>query len=247
MQETSRRFVIGEGYALYQGPSAAGDVHRHAAFQVAVAMRGEVAMVDAAGAEHRGVALVVPPMVPHRMLAAEDLRTFFIEPRCAFADRLRAHRGRGVTAVPELRDLTEEQIASAGPHPSRDLDPRLVTAMDTLADKRVPMQNLAESVGLSPQRLRALAHRQLGMPLARWRIWHCLGRSATALRAGETLADAAIAGGFADQAHLTRRMREMMGLTPSVVLPLLRRSATPPEAADQPRPGEVADQFRRAT
>lgn len=29
-------------------------------------------------------------------------------------------------------------------------------------------------------------------------------------------------GGFADQAHLTRWMREMMGLTPGAVLPALR-------------------------
>jgi AraC-like DNA-binding protein len=209
------RFVIGAGYALYQGPSTGGGIHRHAAFQVAAG--DDVSIVDAAGSCHRGAALVVPPMVPHRMLETTDLRTFFIEPRCAFADRLREHRG--VTAVPELRDLRAEDIHA---RPSTQLDPRLVTVMDTLAHKKVPMPDLAEGVGLSPQRLRALARRQLGMPLASWRIWHCLGRAAQALTAGQSLADAALAGGFADQAHLTRRMREMMGLTPAVVLPLLR-------------------------
>jgi len=35
------------------------------------------------------------------------------------------------------------------------------------------------------------------------------------------LAQAAIAAGFSDQAHFTRQMREMMGLTPSVVLQAL--------------------------
>lgn len=209
------RFVIGAGYALYQGSVTGGDVHRHAAFQVAVG--DDVSIVDDGGTRHRGAALVVPPMVPHRMLATADLRTFFIEPRCAFADRLREHRG--VTAVPELRDLREEDIPA---HSSTQLDPRLVAVMDTLAHKKVPMPDLAAGVGLSPQRLRALARRQLGMPLASWRIWHCLGRAAQALSAGQSLADAALAGGFADQAHLTRRMREMMGLTPAVVLPLLR-------------------------
>ncbi|MGZ8746993.1 MAG: hypothetical protein ACXWZ2_08195 [Mycobacterium sp.] len=36
------------------------------------------------------------------------------------------------------------------------------------------------------------------------------------------MADAAAAAGFADQAHLTRQMREMMGLTPTALLPIVR-------------------------
>jgi hypothetical protein len=147
----SPRFVIGEGYALYQGPSTGGDTHRHAAFQVAVAVRGAVAMVDAAGAEHRDVVLVVPPMAPHRMLAA-DLRTFFVEPRCAFADRLRFLCGPGVTAVPELRDLREEQLQAAGP--STDLDPRLASADAALAQAHLtrphPVGRAAAAAPVSP-------------------------------------------------------------------------------------------------
>jgi AraC-like DNA-binding protein len=60
------------------------------------------------------------------------------------------------------------------------------------------------------------------MPLARWRVWARLRRAAEALRAGQPPADAAITAGFADRAHLTRRMREMVGLTPAAVLPVLR-------------------------
>jgi methylphosphotriester-DNA--protein-cysteine methyltransferase len=45
---------------------------------------------------------------------------------------------------------------------------------------------------------------------------------AEALQAGQSLTDAASTAGFADQAHLTRQMREMMGLTPAAVLPILR-------------------------
>jgi len=55
------------------------------------------------------------------------------------------------------------------------------------------------------------------------------GRAAEALRAGQSLADAAITARLADQAHLTRWMREMVGLTPAAALPVLR------------------DHFRRAT
>ena len=96
-------------------------------------------------------------------------------------------------------------------------------ALNTLADSDIPLPSLAATVGLSPQRLRALARQQLGMPLARWRVWSRLRRAAEALQGGQSLADAAITAGFADQAHLTRQMREMMGLTPAALLPILSR------------------------
>jgi AraC-like DNA-binding protein len=213
-------FAVGEGYASYRGPVTDSAAHRHAAFQVAIAIQGEVAIVDSAGVCHRGVALVVPPMAQHRMLAGTDLLTFFVEPHCAFADQLRERCGEGVTVASELSGLREEEVRLA--LPSRALDPRLVEAMDAMTAAARSMPDVAAQVGLSPQRLRALAQQQLGMPLPRWRVWVRLRRTAEALREGQSLADAAIAGGFADQAHLTRWMREMMGLTPAAALPALR-------------------------
>lgn len=215
-------FVVGRGYAFYQGPSVDSTFHRHAAFQIAIAPEGEVAMADSDGVRHQAPALVVPPMVRHRMLATADLRVFFIEPQCALADRLRRRYGPGITAAPELRHLDEADVRHAGASPADELDPRLLAAMTALSDGSVPLTEVAASVGLSPQRLRSLARNQLGMPLTRWRAWRRLRRAVEALREEESLADAATTSGFADQAHLTRWMREMMGLTPKVVNPLLR-------------------------
>ncbi|MDX3227535.1 AraC family transcriptional regulator [Streptomyces sp. ME19-01-6] len=223
------RFAVGVGYALYRGPSADGSFHRHAAFQIAIAAGaaagGEVGMVDSGDTCHRGAVLLVPPMVRHRMLPTEDQLTFFVDPHCAFADRLRRRCGPGITAAPELHELGEGDVRRAGARPSGELDPRLLAAMDTLADRDVPMPDLAAGVGLSPQRLRALARDQLGLPLVRWRLWLHLRRAAEALHEGRSPADAAVAGGFADQAHFTRQMRELIGLTPAAVLPVLRPSS----------------------
>ncbi len=240
--ETTSRFDVGPGYALYQGPSWDSGFHRHAAFQIVVAVAGEAAMVDASGVCHRAVALVVPPMARHRMLATTDLRVFFVEPQCAFADRLRERCvsgcwGSGISAAPELRELSEDDVRLAGARPSGELDPRLLAAMGALADGPVSMPDLAARVEMSPQRLRGLARSQLGMPLTRWRVWGQLRRTVEALRAGRSLAEAAAVSGFADQAHLTRWMREMMGLTPAVVLPVLRPSL--PECdVDRDRTGD---------
>lgn len=117
------RFEVGHGCALYQGPSWDSGFHRHAAFQIVVALEGETALVDAAGVRHRAVALVVPPMVRHRMSVTTDLRVFFVEPQCAFADRLRERCGPGINAAPHLRELAEDDVRLAGARPSGELDP----------------------------------------------------------------------------------------------------------------------------
>ncbi|WP_157250280.1 AraC family transcriptional regulator [Nonomuraea typhae] len=219
-------FAVGDGYAYYRGPSADTAPHAHAAFQVAIAEHGEVTMEDAGGTRHRAAALIVAPMVRHRLLAAPYLVTYYIEPHCVFADRLRTYTG-GIHAATELRGLRQEDLRPAGARPSGELDERLVAAMRLLTGENVPMPALAARVGLSPQRLRALARHELGMPLTRWRIWQRLSRATGALRDGRSPADAAIAGGFADQAHFHRQMREMIGLTPSAVLRIVRPSAAP--------------------
>lgn len=216
------RFAIGEGYAVYRGPTTAGTLHRHAAFQIMIGMHNEVGVVDAADVTHWAAALVVPPMQRHCLLASADVLTYFIEPHCAFADRLRELYRDGVTAAPELTGLDEDDVRSAGIRGSGDLDPRLVDALNALAHSAIALPDLATELGLSPQRLRALAREQLGMPLARWRVWTRLRRAAEALQQGRSLADAATEAGFADQAHLTRQMREMMGLTPAALLPIVR-------------------------
>lgn len=192
-----------------------------------IGMRDDVGVVDGADVTHRGAALVVSPMQRHCLLATADVLTYFVEPHCAFADGLRERFGNGISAAPDLQNLSEDDIRPAGNRRSADLDPRLVRALNALADSDIALPDLATQVGLSPQRLRALARQQLGMPLARWRVWTRLRHAAEALQQGGSLADAATAAGFADQAHLTRQMREMMGLTPAGLLPIVRSQALP--------------------
>ncbi|MFF3088222.1 helix-turn-helix domain-containing protein [Streptomyces nojiriensis] len=218
--------------------SPGGSVHRHAAFQVVLAPRGEAALAGPDGGVVRGAALLVPPMTAHRMLSAGDLLTIFVEPHSALADRLRGRcgSGSGIVAVPELYRLDEAELGRAAALPSSGMDPRLLAAA-ALLEGPVPMDLVAARVGLSPQRLRALARQQLGMPLARRRIWLKLRRSAEALGEGRSPAEAAAAGGFADQAHLTRRMREMIGMTPAAVLRVMH---VPPASV----PGAAGDVHR---
>lgn len=190
-------------------------------------------MVDPRGTRRAAAALVVSPMAAHRILATPDLVTYFIEPHCLFADRLRQRYAPGIAAAPELVELSEHEVAACCAGPSKQLDARLVTALATLSDRGVLIPDLAAQIGLSPQRLRALARRDLGMPLSRWRVWSRLRRAVHALQSGVPLAHAATIAGFADQAHFSRQMREMMGLTPTVVQRALS-DVSLPVSVDQP-------------
>ncbi|MEV2272631.1 helix-turn-helix domain-containing protein [Nonomuraea africana] len=67
----------------------------------------------------------------------------------------------------------------------------------------------------SPPPLRRL-RAEVGIPLVRLRQWARL-RSAIAHLSGHHVAQAAAAAGFADQAHLTRTARGLLGRTPSSI------------------------------
>ncbi|WP_199433836.1 helix-turn-helix domain-containing protein [Qaidamihabitans albus] len=77
---------------------------------------------------------------------------------------------------------------------------------------------LAELLGVSPYRLSRAFPRQLGVSLTRYRNRVRVGAVIERLSAGETnLAALAANLGFADQAHLTRTVREHLGHTPTAL------------------------------
>ncbi|MEU4741022.1 AraC family transcriptional regulator [Actinosynnema sp. NPDC023658] len=89
---------------------------------------------------------------------------------------------------------------------------------------------LAEALGVSPYRLSRAFGREVGVSLTRFRNRVRVGRAVDRLEAGETdLAGLAADLGFADQAHLTRTVRDHVGHTPAALRRLL--SAAPPGVA----------------
>lgn len=95
---------------------------------------------------------------------------------------------------------------------SAPIDARLAFVIEALPDAG-RLDVLAGEVGLSPSRLRALAHTEIGIPLTQLRLWSRLARAIAWLPYGPT-ARAAAAAGFADQAHFTRIARRFLGRTP---------------------------------
>lgn len=225
----SGAFVFGDVWAAYRGLSADSTPHAHAALQLVVACDGDVAVVLESGRLVTGAALLIRPAVVHQIVEAREVGLLYVEPQAPLAFSLldlvgpedvevlpaEVAHGLDPTAPPGAWVAT---LREALPEPTRSLDPRIVDAMSWLA--RHPgahaIASAAQVCGLSESHLRALARAQLGFPLSTWLVWRKLERAAREMAGGASLAEAAVAAGFADQAHCARTMRRMFGVTPGM-------------------------------
>lgn len=86
---------------------------------------------------------------------------------------------------------------------------------------------LAAALEVSPYRLSRSFSRELGVSVTQYRNRVRIGQALDLLRSGDTpLADVAVTLGFADQAHLSRSVRQHTGRTPATVRRELRCEAT---------------------
>jgi AraC-like DNA-binding protein len=81
-------------------------------------------------------------------------------------------------------------------------------------DRTVGSAELEQAAGLSRWELARQFRRCLGTSPYRYQLQRRLERARTLIRRGSGLAQAALAAGFADQAHLTRQFRSFYGMPP---------------------------------
>lgn len=96
----------------------------------------------------------------------------------------------------------------------RDLKRVLEYVNDNLADD-TSLETLAGVVAISPSHFCALFKRSVGTSPHSYVIQQRVARAKDLLvRGGQSIADVASEVGFADQAHLTRHMKKLLGATP---------------------------------
>lgn len=103
------------------------------------------------------------------------------------------------------------------PRPPARAARALARARDYLAahcDENVGLAHLAEEVGLDRFALVRGFSRAYGLPPHAWLLQERVRRAQAMLRAGRPAAEVAAELGFADQSHLTRHFRRILGITP---------------------------------
>jgi AraC-like DNA-binding protein len=235
LERNDRRvdFASGPDATMFAESGAARvALHRHPAWKVVLPLAGQVEVVHGAGRTVSAAGLVVPPQLAHTCAVSSGYAAVFLDPWVLRPDlgltRLDESAARRVLAAlrhPGDHDSDAEGDLAAARSEllnliggGRRLDPRVAHAVRecTRAGSGAAIASIAAGVGLSPPRLRALVRASVGIPLARLRQWARL-RLAVADLPGETVATAASAAGFADQAHLARTARTLIGRTPASI------------------------------
>ncbi len=102
---------------------------------------------------------------------------------------------------------------------ARPLDEKVMQAVFLLikSDGETALGGVAATVGLSPRQLRRRFRRAVGLTAKELARVQRLRASAVeaVLDAGEPWVDIAASHGYADQAHLVREFRDLLGVTPS--------------------------------
>lgn len=148
------------------------------------------------------------------------------------AELLRLHRAieEGsadvLAAESELVLLLRRLFARIGVVPGEDLRPRpgagkprdvVRRAAEYLrenASETVTLKDLSSEVSLSPYHLLRLFEEDLGLPPHAYLAQLRVGKAGELIARGRSLAEAAQDAGFADQSHMNRLFRRILGLTP---------------------------------
>lgn len=217
---------IGATSARIDGTIGGNAHHRHLALQLSTGLDGPVQVELADGIVFQAATILVGSMVPHRLgPVGQRVRSWYIEPRCALGHSLVAHLGASPAVALDSAFMDQEDWDVHAPAGSRAIDGsadssgagiRLLALIEKLGTGE-PIGRpsaWAKALNLSTGRLRAVCLATYGVSPSRLAQWLQLRRASAAVASGCGLAEAAVAAGFSDQAHFTRRLREWFGVSP---------------------------------
>jgi AraC-like DNA-binding protein len=226
---------------LYLGPSARTSPHRNHAATWLVAHRGTLKVTLGSGEVLQNEVIYVPSEIEFSTDAdAPLIAALYWEPESESFARATTQFDVSTPRAFQCRYGKAGELASLyQPHATlADADavlaqifalPELGRAESALADTRIAealhilreapheyenIESLAERVHLSPSRFQHVFREEVGVPVRRYVLWMKMRRALELAMAGDSLTRAALSSGFSDAAHLSRTVRQIMGIAP---------------------------------
>jgi AraC family transcriptional regulator len=104
---------------------------------------------------------------------------------------------------------------------------RVLSFIEDRLTEDISLHQIAESAGIRASHLRSQFRDSMGVPVHQYLIQRRLERAKTLLRRNSlSVAEIALAAGFAHQSHLARHMRRVMGVSPRAMRRLLARTSS---------------------
>ena len=243
----ARWYLWDGGYLTIGRSGGVVPPHAHHAIQITLGIDGEIGFRTRENEPWRHMrGAIVLPDETHSFTGRNALVAMvFVDPESREGRWLRQSLREPVTSVPDARmdrivplvrqfdespleamepaELVKFMVTSlsAGAPPSRALDPRIVRAIEFMREADTPrlrLEDVADTVFLSPSRFAHLFSESVGLPFRRYLLWRKLNRAMLAIGRGTSISQAAHEGGFSDSAHLTRTFIQMWGMPPSLLM-----------------------------
>ena len=233
------RVRLGSFWALHRGAIGDNRPHAHHALQISAARSG--LLVDFGDKARAVNGIFISSMRRHSLAPSHDTLSLYLDAASPIgrwlagvfgsrADHLESHEAEALydlhpnmanddAIVSCLRRLSAAQCGQ-----ERSVDARLTQALALLEEELgepLPLQQLSADISLSEGRLSRLFQQELGLPYRPYRRWRRVYQALLFVQGGANLTEAAIAAGFSDSAHFSRTFRQVFGVRPSEIAPLL--------------------------
>ena len=222
------KYYFGTSFAIFFHVSSGDVCQQHVASQIILGLDHDIHVLDEDDQEYSGRIVLIKPLVKSNIQCEGHYTHLFLSPTLGLTSDIIALAGEADIHI--LADATQLPFNIRVPRAElitalnrldamaiERLDPRLLAVLEDLNQnlENPSILEAAKRSGLSRSRVRTLAREQMGIPLSNWVTWRKLVKSNKALSDGANLSEAAMAGHFSDQAHFSRTMKKMFGVTPT--------------------------------
>src|SRR5688572_19714767 len=241
-----RAYLWEGGWIAISKASTVFPVHSHHAVQIILSLDVPVRMHAGDGEWRTLRGAIVQADAPHSLDPCGAVVVFlYVDPESREGKWLtRSLRGPITTVAPEqfesglprlwlfrerppnaaeMSDIVVSLVGSLceGPPPVRKMDERISRVLELIRQSdgaRMPLEDVAAKVFLSPSRLTHLFAEEVGLPFRRYVLWRKLNRAMLMISRGSSLTTASHTSGFSDAAHMTRTFHQMFGMNPQALL-----------------------------